>query len=75
MSATERFITPASSSKMRRCHNLEASFTAKTDATGMLIEGSVPLKRNDFKIGDGPWADTTVVANEVLVKFKVLLKK
>ena len=55
--------------------DVTASFTAKTDAGGTLIEGTVPLKRNDFKIGDGPWADTTVVVNEVLVRFKVFLKK
>ena len=51
------------------------TFTAKTDAGGTLLEGAVPLKRNDFKIGDGPWADTTVVANEVAVRFRVTLKK
>ena len=52
-----------------------STFSAKTDAGGTLLEGAVPLKRNDFKIGDGPWADTTVVANEVAVRFKVSLKK
>ena len=50
------------------------TFTAKADGGGTLLEGSVPLKRNDFKIGDGPWADTSVVANEVAVRFKVYLK-
>lgn len=50
------------------------TFTAKADAGGTLLEGSVPLKRNDFKIGDGPWADTSVVANDVAVRFKVYLK-
>ncbi len=33
--------------------------------------GSVPIKRLDFKIGDGEWADTSVVANDVTVKFKL----
>lgn len=33
--------------------------------------GSVPIKRLDFKIGDGDWADTSVVANDVTVKFKL----
>jgi polyisoprenoid-binding protein YceI len=36
--------------------------------------GSFTLKRLDFKIGDGDWADTSVVANEVQVRFKLLLK-
>lgn len=33
--------------------------------------GSVPIKRLDFKIGDGEWTDTSVVANDVTVKFKL----
>jgi polyisoprenoid-binding protein YceI len=33
--------------------------------------GSVPIKRLDFKIGDGEWADTSMVANDVTVKFKL----
>lgn len=33
--------------------------------------GAVPIKRLDFKIGDGEWADTSVVANDVIVKFKL----
>ena len=54
---------------------MTASFTAKADAGGTLIEGAVPVKRNDYKLGDGPWADTSVVANEVVVRFKVYLRK
>jgi len=33
--------------------------------------GSFVLKRLEFKIGDGEWADTSMVANEVQVKFKL----
>jgi len=39
--------------------------------TGGVAQGSVPIKRLDFKIGDGEWADTSVVANDVTVKFKL----
>lgn len=35
--------------------------------------GSFVLKRLDFKIGEGEWTDTTVVANDVTVKFKLAL--
>ncbi|MFG6464546.1 YceI family protein [Roseateles sp. DXS20W] len=38
---------------------------------GGVAQGSVPIKRLDFKIGDGEWADTSVVANDVVVKFKL----
>jgi polyisoprenoid-binding protein YceI len=36
--------------------------------------GSFALKRLDFKVGDGDWADTSVVANDVQVKFKLTLQ-
>ena len=35
--------------------------------------GVFTLKRLDFKIGDGDWKDTSMVANDVLVKFKLAL--
>jgi polyisoprenoid-binding protein YceI len=35
--------------------------------------GSFVIKRLDFKIGEQEWADTTVVANDVTVKFKLAL--
>jgi polyisoprenoid-binding protein YceI len=41
---------------------------ATTTATG-----GFTLKRLDFKIGEGEWADTSMVANEVQVKFKLAL--
>jgi polyisoprenoid-binding protein YceI len=41
---------------------------AVTMATGML-----PIKRLAFKIGDGEWADTSMVADDVQVKFKLAL--
>ena len=33
--------------------------------------GSFAVKRLDFKIGEGEWADTGMVANDVQVKFKL----
>lgn len=41
---------------------------AVTVATGTFV-----VKRLDFKIGDGEWLDTSIVANEVQVKFKLAL--
>ncbi len=35
--------------------------------------GSFVLKRLEYKIGEGEWADTTVVANDVTVKIKLVL--
>lgn len=41
--------------------------------TTTLATGSLPLKRLPFKIGDGDWADTSMVADEVTVQFKLTL--
>lgn len=35
--------------------------------------GTFPIKRLTFKIGDGAWSDTSMVADEVQVKFKIQL--
>lgn len=35
--------------------------------------GAFTIKRLDFKIGEGEWADTSMVANDVQVKFKLVL--
>jgi len=39
-----------------------------TTATGAFV-----IKRLDFRIGDGEWKDTSMVANDVNVKFKLVL--
>lgn len=36
--------------------------------------GSFALKRLDFKVGEGDWADPSIVANDVQVKFKLVLQ-
>jgi polyisoprenoid-binding protein YceI len=36
------------------------------------VSGSFMIKRLDFKIGEAEWADTTVVANDVKVSFKLV---
>src|ERR1700750_1361002 len=35
--------------------------------------GAFTIKRNDFKIGEGDWTDTSQLADEVAVKFKIAL--
>jgi polyisoprenoid-binding protein YceI len=48
--------------------------TVKKDATGNSVaEGSFALKRLDFKVGEGEWADPETVANEVLVRVRMVL--
>ncbi len=49
-------------------------FTQQSGANGAntaTATGQLTMKRLDFKIGEGEWADTSVVANDVNVKFKL----
>lgn len=51
-------------------------FTAKTLADGNTeLTGSFVIKRNDYAVGEGEWSAIDVVANEVVVKFRVLFAK
>ena len=37
------------------------------------VEGQFPLRRLQFRIGDGPWSDTETVADEVTVRFRFVI--
>ncbi len=50
--------------------DITAAFSV-TDAGGLrTVEGQFPLRRLQFRIGDGPWSDTDTVADEVTVRFR-----
>jgi polyisoprenoid-binding protein YceI len=47
---------------------------ALTQANGITTAvGQFPIKRLTYKIGDGEWSDTSMVADDVLVKFKLAI--
>ncbi|MDR5770526.1 YceI family protein [Caballeronia sp. LP006] len=39
------------------------------------FDGSLPIKRNQFDIGTGEWKDTSVVADDVVIKFHIVAAK
>jgi polyisoprenoid-binding protein YceI len=48
----------------------------KKDAAGNSVAtGEFTIKRLEFKIGDGQWADPTVVADEVVVRLRMVLPR
>jgi polyisoprenoid-binding protein YceI len=48
----------------------------KKDANGNSVaEGSFPLKRTDYKVGEGMWSDTDMVADDVLVRIRMVLPR
>ncbi|MDH4285907.1 MAG: YceI family protein [Gallionella sp.] len=51
--------------------DIKAPFTLKQSGGLLQIEGAFPLKRLDFNIGSGIWGDTSVVADEVQIRFGI----
>lgn len=47
----------------------------KTEGKSVSFEGSLPIKRLAFNIGEGEWKDTDMIADEVVIKFKVVTKQ
>jgi polyisoprenoid-binding protein YceI len=48
-----------------------APFTFTAQGRSGVAEGSLTIKRADFAIGEGVWADFGTVANEVQIKFRL----
>jgi polyisoprenoid-binding protein YceI len=46
-----------------------ATFTAQGNSG--VFDGSFTIRRGDFSIGEGSWAKFDIVANEVLIKFRI----
>ncbi|HEY8100554.1 MAG TPA: YceI family protein [Burkholderiaceae bacterium] len=44
----------------------------KKEGNNLIFEGALPIKRLTFNIGEGEWKDTSVVADEVTIKFRVV---
>lgn len=49
--------------------------TVAQQGTTQIFDGSLPIKRSQFDIGTGEWKDTSVVADEVLIKFHIVSAK
>jgi len=54
-----------------RTAQLVIGFVARSDNTGVWFEGSAPISRLAFKIGEGQWSDVSTLDDEVQMRFKV----
>jgi polyisoprenoid-binding protein YceI len=52
--------------------DVTAPVTVKQDGANAVFEGSFTLLRIAFGIGEGVWSDTDTVANEVVVRFRLV---
>ena len=55
-----------------RTQEVGAPFTFAMQGNTGTFDGAFTLKRADFAIGEGPWADFGTVANEIQIRFHVL---
>ena len=53
---------------------LDVSFpvSIKKEGNNQVFDGVLPIKRLAFNIGDGDWKDTSMVADDVMIKFHVV---
>ena len=54
-----------------RSADVRFPLTVKTEAGKQVFEGQLPIKRLAFNIGEDEWKDTSMVADEVVIKFRV----
>ena len=45
-----------------------------TSGTSPVLSGTAAVKRLDFGVGTGDWADVSVIPNEIRINTKVLLQ-
>jgi polyisoprenoid-binding protein YceI len=55
-----------------KTHDAIAPFTMTAQGANVQFDGSFTIKRADFGIGQGAWADFDTVANEVQIRLKVV---
>lgn len=55
-----------------RTRDITVPFTFRPQGRTAHLTGSFALRRLDYGIGTGPWGDTSVVADEVLVRFHLV---
>jgi len=68
--AGERFELIGKLTIKGRTQELSAPFTFRQERRHGIFEGTFPLRRLDFLIGEGAWSEVSVVANEVQIKFR-----
>ena len=53
--------------------DMVAPFTFQANGTRGLFDGVFTIKRLDYNIGEGVWTDVSTVANEIQIKFHLVL--
>ena len=54
-------------------HDVTAPFTVADAGGARTVEGQFTLKRLQYKVGEGEWADTDTVADDIVVRFRFVV--
>ncbi|AXI03185.1 YceI family protein [Aquirhabdus parva] len=55
-----------------RVQNVSFPVSVKTEGANQVFDGVLQVKRTAFGVGSGDWADTSVVADDVTIKFHIV---
>lgn len=67
-----RFDVTGKLSIKGRTRDISAPATLRQEAGTAIFEGGFAIRRADFAIGEGDWADFGTVANEVQIRFRLV---
>jgi len=56
-----------------RSVDVNVALSVRSENGATVFEGSVPIRRLAFAIGEGEWKDTALLADEVVVKFRLVV--
>ncbi len=56
-----------------KVQNVSFPITVKTVGATQVFDGTLTVKRTAFGVGSGDWADTSVVADDVAIKFHIVV--
>jgi len=58
-----------------KSENVTVPVTVAQQGSTQSFDGALPIKRSQFDIGTGEWKETSVVADEVVIKFHIVAAK
>ncbi|MDE2421321.1 MAG: YceI family protein [Gammaproteobacteria bacterium] len=70
--AANNYVVSGQFSLKGKTQNVSFPVTVKTEGADQVFDGALTVKRNAFGVGSGDWTDTSVVADDVMIKFHIV---
>ena len=58
-----------------RAQDVSFPLSVTAQGNGYVFDGQLPIRRTAFRVGEGEWLDTAVVADQVIIKFHIAATK